>query len=84
LLPNTAEAQDIYWKLRQEGFLFSDGLIETVDRMLDAKHADRAAAIIEDAYRARPKLSSIERLRLVEAYETLDRPLDALRAKSDE
>lgn len=84
LLPNAAAAQEIYLKLHQEGFVFRDGLVAVSTRMLEAKHPEHAAAIIEAAYRDQPWLTTMERVLLVRAYEALQRPLDAKRAQSDE
>lgn len=84
LLPNDETAQDIYWRLHQQGFIFRDYLLMISDRMLAADHPDRAAAIIEAAYRQHPSLTTLERVTLAKAYELLARPLDARRAISDE
>lgn len=77
-------AQEIYWQLHREGYLFRDRLLTVSDRFLDAKRPARAAAIIEAVVRSQSRLSPLERLTLAKCYEATGRPIDAQRALSDE
>ncbi len=40
-------AQQIYWKLHQEGFSFRERLLLVCDRFIEAKHPERAVAVFE-------------------------------------
>lgn len=81
--PDLAAAQQLYWQLHQEGYLFHSQPLLVSDRLREAKHPEQAVAIFEALVKGRRLLSSQERHALAEAYRESNRPLDAQRASSE-
>ncbi len=81
LTANDEAAQEIYWKLHEEGYLYYDRLATVCERFNASNHPDRTVIIAEAAARS-GRLTHSERLKLATAYEMLHRPLDVIRASA--
>lgn len=78
-------AQELYWKLHQEGFLHEQRLLLVCDRFIQTNRPERAVAVMEAYMKARGTImTGQERLTLAKSYTLSNRPLDAKRALSEE